>query len=66
MVLRCRFYAEKYPDIEETVVVNVKQIEEMGAYVRLLEYNNIGEKAHCSCFDISFTIYTCRGHDSAF
>lgn len=34
----CRFYEEKYPEIESFVMVNVKQIAEMGAYVKLLEY----------------------------
>jgi len=39
--LSCRFYAEKFPEIEDTVMVNVRSIAEMGAYVSLLEYNNI-------------------------
>ncbi|KAL9038692.1 MAG: hypothetical protein Q9180_002979 [Flavoplaca navasiana] len=37
----CRFYEEKYPDIDSFVMVNVPQIAEMGAYVKLLEYDNI-------------------------
>jgi len=37
----CRMYEKKYPDADELVVVNVKSIAEMGAYVSLLEYNNI-------------------------
>ncbi|KAK3681159.1 eukaryotic translation initiation factor 2 subunit alpha [Vermiconidia calcicola] len=37
----CRFYSEKYPEIDSFVMVNVKQIAEMGAYVKLLEYDNI-------------------------
>lgn len=37
----CRFYEKEYPDLEEVVMVNVKDIAEMGAYVTLLEYNNI-------------------------
>ncbi|XP_023014631.1 eukaryotic translation initiation factor 2 subunit alpha [Leptinotarsa decemlineata] len=41
MPLSCRFYKEKYPEIEDVVMVNVREIAEMGAYVRLLEYNNI-------------------------
>uniref|UniRef100_A0A915HHD8 Eukaryotic translation initiation factor 2 subunit 1 n=1 Tax=Romanomermis culicivorax TaxID=13658 RepID=A0A915HHD8_ROMCU len=41
MPLSCRFYAQKYPEIEDTVMVNVRSIAEMGAYVSLLEYNNI-------------------------
>jgi translation initiation factor 2 subunit 1 len=36
-----RFYEKEFPDGEDLVVVNVKLIAEMGAYVQLLEYNNI-------------------------
>jgi translation initiation factor 2 subunit 1 len=39
--LECRFYENKYPDIESVVMVNVRNIADMGAYVSLLEYNNI-------------------------
>lgn len=41
MPLSCRFYKEKYPEVEDVVMVNVLSIAEMGAYVYLLEYNNI-------------------------
>ncbi|CAD7089049.1 unnamed protein product [Hermetia illucens] len=41
MVLTCRFYKEKYPEVEDVVMVNVRSIAEMGAYVHLLEYDNI-------------------------
>ncbi|XP_063217449.1 eukaryotic translation initiation factor 2 subunit 1 [Bacillus rossius redtenbacheri] len=41
MPLSCRFYKEKYPAVEDVVMVNVRSIAEMGAYVHLLEYNNI-------------------------
>ncbi|KAL4708659.1 hypothetical protein ACJJTC_008185 [Scirpophaga incertulas] len=41
MPLTCRFYQEKYPEVEDVVMVNVRSIAEMGAYVHLLEYNNI-------------------------
>uniref|UniRef100_A0A183G5D0 Eukaryotic translation initiation factor 2 subunit 1 n=1 Tax=Heligmosomoides polygyrus TaxID=6339 RepID=A0A183G5D0_HELPZ len=37
--MRCRFYENHFPDVEETVVVNVRQIADMGAYVSLSEYN---------------------------
>lgn len=40
-MLSCRFYKEKYPEVEDVVMVNVRSIAEMGAYVHLLEYNNI-------------------------
>jgi hypothetical protein len=38
----CRFYEDKYPEVESFVMVNVKQIAEMGAYVKLLEYGTLG------------------------
>ncbi|XP_073974542.1 eukaryotic translation initiation factor 2 subunit 1-like isoform X1 [Rhodnius prolixus] len=41
MPLSCRFYKEKYPEVEDVVMVNVRSVAEMGAYVHLLEYNNI-------------------------
>jgi len=41
MPLTCRFYAQRYPEIDEVVMVNVRSIADMGAYVHLLEYNNI-------------------------
>jgi len=37
----CRFYEKKFPEIDDVVVVNVRSIADMGAYVHLLEYNNI-------------------------
>lgn len=46
MPLSCRFYKEKFPEVDDVVMVNVRSIGEMGAYVHLLEYNNIeGEPA---------------------
>lgn len=41
MPLQCRFYKQKFPEVDDVVMVNVRQIAEMGAYVHLLEYNNI-------------------------
>jgi len=38
--LNCRFYEQEYPEVEDVVIVEVKQIADMGAYVQLLEYNN--------------------------
>lgn len=37
----CRFYEQKYPEIDDVVMVNVKEIADMGAYVKLLEYDEI-------------------------
>lgn len=41
MALTCRYYENKYPEIDDVVMVNVRSIADMGAYVYLLEYNNI-------------------------
>lgn len=41
MSTNCRFYENKYPEVDEVVMVNVQEIAEMGAYVKLLEYDNI-------------------------
>jgi translation initiation factor 2 subunit 1 len=37
----CRMYENKYPEVDDVVMVQVKSIAEMGAYVSLLEYNGI-------------------------
>lgn len=37
----CRFYEAPYPEVDDLVMVQVKRVAEMGAYVSLLEYNNI-------------------------
>eukprot|EP00529_Nitzschia_sp_RCC80_P025970 CAMPEP_0113461458 /NCGR_PEP_ID=MMETSP0014_2-20120614/11553_1 /TAXON_ID=2857 /ORGANISM="Nitzschia sp." /LENGTH=348 /DNA_ID=CAMNT_0000353223 /DNA_START=164 /DNA_END=1210 /DNA_ORIENTATION=+ /assembly_acc=CAM_ASM_000159 len=39
--LKCRFYENEYPEIETVVMVNVRNIADMGAYVSLMEYENI-------------------------
>ncbi|KAK9829344.1 hypothetical protein WJX72_005290 [[Myrmecia] bisecta] len=36
-----RMYEQKYPEVDDVVMVQVKMIAEMGAYVSLLEYNGI-------------------------
>ena len=38
---KCRFYESQFPDVDELVMVNVRNVETLGAYVTLLEYNNI-------------------------
>ena len=40
-VYSCRMYGNRYPEVDDLVMVNVRQIAEMGAYVNLLEYNNV-------------------------
>ena len=47
--ISCRYYEQKYPEVDEVVMVNVVQIAEMGAYVKLLEYD--GQKLYY-CFEI--------------
>jgi translation initiation factor 2 subunit 1 len=37
----CRMYENPYPEVDDLVMVTVKQIAEMGAYVSLVEYNGI-------------------------
>lgn len=37
----CRMYEPPFPEVDEVVMVQVKSIAEMGAYVQLLEYNGI-------------------------
>jgi translation initiation factor 2 subunit 1 len=37
----CRMYENKYPEADDLVIVQVKNVAEMGAYVSLLEYNSI-------------------------
>jgi len=39
--ISCRFYEQKFPEVDDVVMVKVKSIAEMGAYVELVEYNNI-------------------------
>ena len=48
MALTCRYYENKYPEIDDVVMVNVRSIADMGAYVHLLEYNNIEGKTKIS------------------
>ena len=39
--LNCRMYRDKFPAVDSIVMVNVRQIAEIGAYVHLLEYSNV-------------------------
>lgn len=39
--LQCRMYESQYPEVDDLVMVTVRSIAEVGAYVQLLEYNNI-------------------------
>ncbi|GAB2214625.1 hypothetical protein Droror1_Dr00018982 [Drosera rotundifolia] len=39
--LECRMYKAKYPEVDMAVMIQVKNIANIGAYVQLFEYNNI-------------------------
>eukprot|EP01119_Soliformovum_irregulare_P002928 TRINITY_DN1318_c0_g1_i4.p1 TRINITY_DN1318_c0_g1~~TRINITY_DN1318_c0_g1_i4.p1 ORF type:complete len:333 (-),score=116.07 TRINITY_DN1318_c0_g1_i4:110-1108(-) len=39
--MNCRMYEQQYPEVDDYVIVEVRSIEEMGAYVALKEYNDI-------------------------
>ena len=39
--MKCRFYEKRYPVPEELVLVKVTDVGDMGAYAKLLEYNNM-------------------------
>ena len=39
--LECQLYKAKYPEVDMAVMIQVKNIAHMGAYVSLLKYNNI-------------------------
>jgi len=38
---KCRYYEDKYPKVDQLVMVNVVNVETLGAYVQLLEYDDI-------------------------
>ena len=40
-LVKCRFYRNKVPAKDDIVMVETFEIKEMGANVRLLEYNNL-------------------------
>jgi len=39
--MHCRMYENQFPEIDDVVMVQVRSIAEMGAYVSLLEFNNV-------------------------
>ena len=39
--LQCRMYENVLPEQDTCVMVNIRQITDVGTYVTLLEYNNI-------------------------
>lgn len=60
--LKCRFYENQYPDPEEVVMANVTEIGELGAYVTLLEYNDI-EVRNLHCYYMIYYIFISSGND---
>jgi translation initiation factor 2 subunit 1 len=56
MPLSCRFYLQRFPEVDDVVMVNVRSIAEMGAYVHLLEYNNIEGLLHFYINFVSFLL----------
>jgi translation initiation factor 2 subunit 1 len=40
-IVNLRYYEAKFPEVDDVVMVQVRSIAEMGAYVSLLEYGNI-------------------------
>lgn len=57
--------ALRFPKQDELVMVQVRAIEEMGAYVTLLEYGNIEGKGFLLKPSFQLSTVPCR-HDSAF
>jgi translation initiation factor 2 subunit 1 len=45
-----RYYEQKYPEVDELVMVQVRQIAEMGAYVKLVSFEsgNYRASSHCN------------------
>jgi len=39
--MECRFYHKEFPEIEDVVLVQVKSLSDIGAYVTLLEYGRV-------------------------
>jgi hypothetical protein len=38
-----RYYENKFPEVDQLVMVQVKQIAEMGAYVKLVSFRGLAE-----------------------
>ena len=36
----CRMYREKFPEPDQVIMIKVRRVESLGAYVSMLEYNN--------------------------
>jgi translation initiation factor 2 subunit 1 len=40
-LVKCRYYRKRVPDKDDVVAVITTEIKDLGAYVRLIEYDNI-------------------------
>ena len=49
LLLQCRMYENTLPEQDTCVMVNIRQITDVGTYVQLLEYNNIEGKLVMKC-----------------
>jgi len=44
-----RYYEQRYPEVDELVMVQVRQIAEMGAYVKLVSASFLSRSRLSSC-----------------
>ena len=47
-------YEQQFPEVGDVVIVQVRSTADVGAYVSLLEYNNI-EGLHCGSYSLALT-----------
>jgi translation initiation factor 2 alpha subunit (eIF-2alpha) len=47
----CRMYENEFPQVDDVVMVNVRQIADMGAYVRLVSKSQIVESLVLTLID---------------
>ena len=59
-----RYYEQKYPEVDELVMVQVRQIAEMGAYVKLVRWPLIWMRNGAECV-FAARVRQHRGHDPA-
>ena len=49
-----RYYEQKYPEVDELVMVQVRQIAEMGAYVKLVRVPSTRRRAFANCEELEY------------
>lgn len=58
-----RYYEQRYPEVDDLVMVQVRQIAEMGAYVKLVSSSSL---CHLACLTMKTAgIRQYRGNDFA-